>query len=110
MNINEAVTIDLNVTHLVISVREGVPSIDVLQKLSRRIGQDWKPLGRALGIGEPQLTGFDRENVEYAEKPYKMLLYWLSRDGSLATYKVLSVALCSEMVEQRRLAEDLCWN
>lgn len=72
------------------------------------IAQGWKSLGRRLGIDEARLTGFDEENKEYSEKPYKMLLHWMNREGSSATYKLLYDTLCHELVNRKDLAEKLC--
>ena len=52
------------------------------------IAEGWQSLGRRLGIDEARLTGFDKGNKEYSEKPYKMLLHWMNREGSSATYKL----------------------
>lgn len=72
------------------------------------IAQRWKSLGRRLGIDEARLTGFDKGNEEYSEKPYKMLLHWMNREGSSATYKLLYDALCHDLVSRKDLAEKLC--
>ena len=72
------------------------------------IAQGWKSLGRRLGIDEARLTGFDKGNKEYSEKPYKMLLHWMNREGSSATYKLLYEALCHDLVNRKDLAEKLC--
>lgn len=71
------------------------------------IAEVWKSLGRRLGINEARLTGFDKEN-KYSEKPYQMLLHWMNREGSSATYKLLYDALCHELVNRKDLAEKLC--
>ena len=92
----------------VIIVKEGVPSDEELETLSQLIAEGWKPLGRRLGMNESKLTAFDRENKEYSEKPYKMLLCWKQREGSAATYQVLHDALCHSLVGRRNLAEEIC--
>ncbi|XP_068744418.1 uncharacterized protein [Montipora capricornis] len=92
------------------TIKEGTPSDKELEVLSSNIGDAWKPLGRRLGFIEAQLTGFDRQNQEYSEKPYQMLLRWKQKNGRDATYKVLHDALCDDLVNQRGLAEELCYD
>lgn len=90
------------------TVKKGKPSDEELEMLSLNIAEGWKSLGRRLKIDDALLTSFDRENEEYREKSYKMLLHWRNREGSLATYQLLYQALCHELVNRRDLAENLC--
>jgi len=94
----------------VILVKEGSPSDEDLEGLSRRIGQSWKPLGRRLNFKEAQLTAFHKENEEYSEKAYQMLMRWKEMEGSAATHQVLNDALCHQFVGERALAEEFCYN
>ena len=91
-------------------MKKGTPTNDELDLLSVRIAEKWKPLGRRLKIIEAKLTAFHKENEEYTEKAYKMLLHWKNRDGQDATYSVLYEALCSERVNEKLLAEEICCN
>ena len=43
------------------------------------ISDKWKALGRRLGFGESELIGFHKNNEEYEEKGYAMLLVWKQR-------------------------------
>lgn len=90
------------------TVKKGIPTKEKLEMLSADIGKNWESLGRRLGIGDALLTGFDRENEVYREKPYKMLLHWCETQGSLATYQILYNALCHEVVKRKDLAEKFC--
>lgn len=91
-----------------IAVKEGTPSEEDLERLSQKILDVWKPLGRRLKIDESKLTAFHKENEEYAEKAYQMLLHWKRREGSAATYQVLHDALCDPLVDRPNLAEKFC--
>ncbi|PFX19700.1 Nephrocystin-3 [Stylophora pistillata] len=82
-----------------------VPSNEDLEWLSQRIAQGWKPLGRRLDIKEEKLTAFHKENEEYTEKAYKMLLHWKQKTGSAATFEIMYNALCHECVNRKDLAE-----
>ena len=90
------------------AIREGNPSEDELEGLSRKIAEEWKPLGRRLKFTKPELTAFDEENKKYFEKPYKMLLHWQQKYGKDATYTVLYNALCHDLVQRRDLAQEYC--
>ena len=89
-------------------MREGIADDEDLEKLSQKIAEGWKPLGRRLGIEESKLKAFNRQNDEYSEKVYQMLLYWKQREGSKATYRVLHDALVHSLVDRRDLAEEIC--
>ena len=93
-----------------ITVKEGIPSEEELEELSVKIAEAWKPLGRRLKIHEAKLIAFHKENEEYSEKAYKMLLHWKERGGPTATYQVLYDALCHKLVKKRLLAEEFCCN
>lgn len=83
--------------------------MEELERLSKEIGKHWISLGRRLEFTEAELIAFDKENDNYAEKPYKMLLHWKQRDGDKkATYRVLYEALCHDLVECRLLAQQFC--
>ncbi|XP_078366217.1 uncharacterized protein LOC144650420 [Oculina patagonica] len=91
-------------------VKEGSPSDDDLEKISQKIAERWKQLGRRLKIEEARLTAFHKENEEYSENAYQMLLHWRQRDGSAATYQVLHDALVHSLVSRRDIAEEICCN
>ena len=87
-------------------VKQGVPSDEDLEWLSQKL-EKWKPVGRRLKIEEAKLTTFDKENKEYSEKAYKMLLHWKEGNGSSATHTILHDALCHPWVNRTDLAEQL---
>lgn len=92
---------------VVAAVKKGVPSDDELEHLSLTIAQ-WKRLGRRLNFTDSELTAFDKENEEWAEKAFAMLLKWKQKNGSNATYLWLYKALCHEFVNRKDLAEKFC--
>ena len=92
----------------VIIVKGGTPSDEELETLSQLIAEGWKPLGRRLGMNESKLTAFHKDNDEYSEKAYQMLLFWKRREGAAATYQVLHDALCHSLVNRTDLAEEIC--
>ena len=92
------------------SVKDGKPSDEELQYLSRKLAGKWKTLGRRLGFNEAAIDDFDQANKELAEKAYKMLIAWKQKVGCEATYKVLYDTLCHNLVECKLLAEQYCCN
>ena len=85
-------------------------SKDDLERLSRKIADNWKPLARRLGFDETEITAFDLENGRLSRKAHQMLLAWHRREGSAATYQVLYDALCDDLVECKALAEELSYS
>ena len=92
----------------IIVVTEGNPSDTELEDLAGMIGSKWKALGRRLGFDESKLTGFHKNNEEYEEKAYAMLLEWKQREGGEATYQILKEALCHYLVGRTDLGEKFC--
>ena len=93
-----------------IAVRAGSPTRDELQSLARKLGDEWKRVGRSLHFEDSELTGIVKDNDEFFEQKYAMLRKWKERDGSTATYIVLYEALCNENVNRRDLAQEFCYN
>ena len=87
-------------------VKQGVPSDEDLEWLSPHVEQ-WKVLGRCLGIEERRLVATDTKHRYMVEKAYQMLRHWKQMNGSAATYRVLHDALCHPLVGRRDLAEKL---
>ena len=89
-------------------VKDGEPSDCELEYLSKELGVNWEELGRRLKFNQAALTNFDEANTGLAKKAFKMLMAWKQREGCEATYAVLYSALCHELVECKRLAEQFC--
>ena len=89
------------------AVKKGVPSNDELEHLSLEIAQ-WEKLGRRLNFKNSELKAFHKENEEWSEKAFAMLLKWKETNGSSATYRCLCKALCHEFVNRKDLAEKFC--
>ena len=88
-------------------MKDGCPSEDELEGLSRQILDNWKELGRRL-IDEVRLIGFDNDFKKCSEKAYAMLKAWKETYSSEATYRVLFDALCHSLVNRRDLAKEFC--
>lgn len=52
------------------TVKEGSPTKNVLEHLSKKISVDWRTLGRRLSFDEADLQEFDRGHEEISEKAY----------------------------------------
>lgn len=81
---------------------------DVLEELSEEIGNGWEKLARRLGFKDSDITGFHKNNEEYAKKAYKMLKKWKEEQDLDATYDVLYEALCHKFVGRKDLANKFC--
>ena len=87
-------------------MKGGSPTLNELLRLSDRICNKWKDLGRWLNFDEAQITEHDNYNDRFSEKAYQLLKAWKQRDALAATYLVLHKALSE--VERRDLAEEFC--
>ena len=90
------------------ALKEGCPTEDELEHLSKKVSNDWRTLGRRLTFHESELQEFDDGHKQISEKAYAMLLAWKRRTSSDATYSVLNKALCDTCVNRRDLAEEFC--
>ena len=90
------------------TVKEGIPTKNVLEHLSKKISVGWRKLGRRLSFEEEDLQEFDRGHEEISEKAYAMLLSWKQRKGSDATCRVLNDALRETLVNRTDLAQEFC--
>ncbi len=95
---------------LLVSVKEGTPEKDDLERLAKEVVKEWKVLGRRLlENDEAALDAIHKDNEECGEKAYKMLLKWKQAKGaSGATFQVLHDALCHDLVDRKDLAEKFC--
>ena len=88
-------------------VKKGSPKRDELEQLANDIDpSDWKKVARKLKIHDPKITAIHKENEEFYEKIYQMLLKWKQANGSAATWKKLNQALIDAGL--RELAEKHC--
>ena len=90
------------------TVKAGVLCDEELEELAVSLGDQWKVLGRRLGITRSTLATIDDEDENYSEKAYIMLLVWKRRERGGATYKVLQEALRHRLVGLASLAEKFC--
>ena len=70
--------------------------------ISKKIGMDWKKLGRWLLLGEPELENIEDKNYDLEDKAYQMLCLWLKHQKS-PTHDALVSAL--EQVPRMDLVE-----
>ena len=89
------------------AVKEGFPSDCDLELLSAKV-EKWKTLGRRLKIEAAELTALDKDNEEWSEKAFAMLIKWKRKKGSKATYRCLYDALCHKLMNRTDLAEEFC--
>ena len=76
--------------------------------LGRDIGNKWRILGECLKVGE-ELESIDEQYKSLTQKGFQMLIYWTQKNGSSATYRVLSGALENELLARKNLSERYCY-
>lgn len=89
-------------------MKEGCPSDDELEVLSKEIGGTWMKLGHRLDLRKSKLTSFHKGHEEPCEKAYAVLLNWKKTGASNATYRVLYEALSHKRVNRKDLAMKIC--
>lgn len=85
--------------------REGRPDPGEILSLAHEM-KNWKQLGRALKLKDPQLDEIDGDIKGLFEKSYAMLRRWMEAKGSAATYVELARGL--EIVGRRDLIRIFC--
>ena len=90
-------------------IKKGVPTEQELQRLAEEIPEDWKRLGRAVGLKEKHLKIIEIDNPDdVVERALATLFKWKEKQGQEATYKKLARALDDELVQRRDLVETFC--
>ena len=90
-------------------IKKGTPTDQELQRLAEEIPEDWKRIGRAVGLKEKHLKIIEIDNPDgVCEKAYATLRKWVEKQGQEATYKKLARALDDELVQRRDLVEKFC--
>ena len=85
--------------------KEGRPNPRQILSLAQEV-KNWKQLGRALRLKDPQLGEIDEDIKGLFEKSHAMLRRWMEAKGSAATYRELARGL--EIVGRRDLIRDFC--
>ena len=76
--------------------------------MGRDIGNKWRILGEFLGV-EEELESIDERYKSLSDKGFYMLKHWTQKNGSSATYRVLSVALEDELLARKNLSQNYCY-
>ena len=85
---------------------DGTPTDEELEELGDKIVENWKKLGRRLGVTDPKLLEIGEAHDQMSEKGYYMLKHWKQEKGSAATYQALCDALKHRFVHRQDLAEQ----
>jgi len=90
-------------------IKKGAPTEQELQRLAEEIPEDWKRLGRAVGLKEKHLKIIEIDNPDDVfERALATLFKWKEKQGQEATYQKLATALDDELVQRRDLVETFC--
>lgn len=75
-------------------------SKEYLLELKRKVGKEWKDVGRCLGMSDAELDHIEEDNSKNVEEAiYQMLLCWKKKNGANATYAYLKDALVRSKVQ-----------
>lgn len=77
----------------------------IFQFLSKKLAQEWKDVGRNIGLADESLEHVEADSKNREEANYKMLLQWTRTKGSDATIEVLIEAL--KLAKRKDLADIL---
>ncbi|KAJ7380902.1 hypothetical protein OS493_004485 [Desmophyllum pertusum] len=87
----------------------GTPTDQELQRLAEEIPEDWKRIGRAVGLKEKHLKIIEIDHADdVCERALATLYKWQEKQGQEATYERLAQALDDELVQRRDLVEIFC--
>ena len=86
----------------------GKVSNNELRLMAHELGNKWMWLGRLLGLDDSLLDGIKEANEDQYEYSIKMLLQWIQRNSSQATYCWLAQALLHRAVGKRLIIEKYC--
>lgn len=90
-------------------LKTGIPTDQELQRLAEEIPDDWKRIGRAVGLKEKHLKMIEIDNAEdVCERALATLYKWKEKQGREATYVKLAAALDDSLVQRRDLVEGFC--
>ena len=75
-----------------------------MERLGIDISDSWMILGRRLKVTN-QLEAINKRYDALPEKGFQMLKHWKQKNGTRATYKILSDALKHKLLQRKDLAE-----
>ena len=85
-------------------LKQGLVSEEDLWYISSKVWPRLKKVGRALGLGDDDLDVIGKEySEEKSDKSYQILLKWMHKRGSEATYHALARALCDRTVMMKHV-------
>ena len=86
------------------NLKQGCVSEGDLQNISFKVQRKRKRVGRALGLDDDNLDVIEedyRDNI--SEQSYQILLKWMQKRGTEATYHALARALCDRTVMMKHV-------
>ena len=90
-------------------LKTGIPTDEELQRLAHDIPEDWKRIGRAVGLKEKHLRIIEIDKADdVCERALATLYKWKEKQGQEATYTRLALALDDSLVQRRDLVEEYC--
>ena len=89
-------------------LRTGKVSDTAIDAISNELGTKWIWVGRLLGLEDSVLDDIRENNGSLYECSHTMLLSWIQKSTSQATYEWLAQALSHTAVGKGLIAEKYC--
>lgn len=92
-----------------LQIKSGTPETNDLLHICNALASRWVELAKVLGFYEVELDQLTTDHPDSFEQCYQMLLKWIHRGGSQASYEVLAKALEHPLVNKQDLALQCCY-
>lgn len=80
----------------------------MFQTLATKMEDEWEPLARALGLSDAEIYAIYRDNGHsMVEQAVHMFRAWIDKNGSRATFGVLSTAIYDTKMQYWNLLETV---
>lgn len=90
-------------------IKRGTPGTNDLLNICTEMRSRWQGLAKVLGFRELELEQITEDHADSFERCYQMLLQWMQRCGSQASYDMLARALQNPQVNRHDLALKYCY-
>lgn len=91
------------------SAKQGTPETNDLLNICTEVRSSWQVLAKMLGFREVELEQLTEDHADSFERCYQMLLRWMQKGGSQASYDALARALQNPQVNRQDLAFRYCY-
>lgn len=90
-------------------IKSGTPTTNDLLNICTEVRLKWQVLAKVLGFQELELEQITEDHADSFERCYQVLLRWMQKCGSQASYDMLARALQHPHVKRQDLAFQYCY-